>query len=81
MGSNLFGPEFLSFIYCQYRADAENEADFKYKAYGKSYKFRYKNVHSPYKPDKSIHPETRHADEIEVELYKHLGSTQDFKID
>ena len=32
-------------------------------------------------PNHSIRPETRHADKIEAELDKRLGSTLEFKID
>jgi hypothetical protein len=69
--------EFLSFTCFQYRANTENEAwkiqeevDLKYKTYGE--KLQAYRAPALYKPDQSIHPETRHADEIEAELDKHL---------
>jgi len=72
--------------YCQYRADAENEAwkevGFKYKAYGEKLQASLQGrTAALYKHDQSIHPETRHADEIEAELDKRLGSALEFKID
>jgi kinetochore protein Mis13/DSN1 len=78
--------ESLSFTYCQYRADAENEAwkevCFKYKAYGERLQASLQErTAALYKPDLSIHPETRHADEIEAELDKRLGFSLEFKID
>ena len=78
--------EILSFIYCQYRADAENEAwkevGFKYKTYGEKLQASLQERTTAfYKPDQSIHPETRHADEIEAELEKRLGSALEFKVD
>ena len=78
--------ESLSFTYCQYRADAENEAwkevGFKYKAYGEKLQASLQErTAALYKPDQSIHPETRHADKIEGELDKRLGSALEFKID
>lgn len=77
---------FLSLNYCRYRADAENEAwkevGFKYKAYGEKLQASLQErTAALYKPDQSIHPETRRADEIESELDKRLGSALEFKID
>jgi len=50
----------------------------------KSYKLRYKTAHPPY--TNPTNPDIRKlamqtADEIEVELDKHLGTTLDFKMD
>jgi kinetochore protein Mis13/DSN1 len=78
--------EVLSFTYCQYRSDAENEAwkevGFKYKAYGERLQASLQErTAALYKLDESIPPETRHADETEAELDKRLGSALEFKID
>ena len=86
MSIQLVVGEFLSFTYCQYRADAENEAwkevGFKYKAYGEKLQASLQERKATlYKPDEIIHPETHHADEIEAELDKRLGSALEFKID